>query len=101
MYGEDYGAASPAVLGRAAEALGNSHLVSDCQLCRVAWQAGWPGPWVASVAIAAVASMRAVARPASSRSSTAMAQAALGGCLPLAGCRVAVTLMCTAFAGSG
>ena len=56
---------------------------------------------MASVAIAAVASRRAVARPASSRSSTAMAQAALGGCLPLAGCRVAVTLMCTAFAGSG
>ena len=29
-----------------------------------------------------------------------MAQAALGGCLPLAGCRVAVTLMCTALAGN-
>ena len=28
VYGEDYGAASPAVLGRAAEALGDSHLVS-------------------------------------------------------------------------
>ena len=28
VYSEDYGAASPAVLGRAAEALGDSHLVS-------------------------------------------------------------------------
>ena len=28
VYGEDYGAASPAVLGCAAEALGDSHLVS-------------------------------------------------------------------------
>ena len=30
-----------------------------------------------------------------------MAQAALGGLLPLAGHRAAVTLMCTAFSGSG
>ena len=30
-----------------------------------------------------------------------MAQAALGGSLPLAGHRAAVTLMCTAFRGSG
>ena len=28
VHGEDYGAASPAVLGRAAEAVGDSHLVS-------------------------------------------------------------------------
>ena len=30
VYGEDYGAAPPAVLGCAAEALGDSHLVSFC-----------------------------------------------------------------------
>ena len=40
VYGEDYGAASPAVLGRAAEALGDSHLV--CYLPGVAGcLAGW------------------------------------------------------------
>ena len=85
---------------RCDEAFGDTWWAT-CQVWRVAWHAGLLGPWVAVVAIAAAASMRAVACSASSRSSTAMAQAALGGCLPLAGCRVAVTLMCTAFAGSG
>ena len=37
---------------------------ATCQVWRVAWHAGWLGPWVASVAMAAAASMRAVARPA-------------------------------------
>ena len=74
---------------------------ATCQVWRVACHAGLLGPWVAVVAIAPAASMRSVACPPSPRSTTAMAQAALGGCLPLAGCRVAVTLMCTAFSGSG
>ena len=102
VYGEDYGAAPSAVLGRAEEAFGDGHLVGDlpgvagCLASRVAL-----GPWVAVVAIAPAALIRSVGSLSSSRSSTAMAQAALGGCLPLAGCRVAATLMCTAFAGSG
>ena len=74
---------------------------ATCQVWRVAWQAGLLGPWVAVVAIAPAALIRSVGSLSSSRSSTAMAQAALGGRLPLAGCRVAATLMCTAFAGSG
>ena len=50
VHGEDYGAASPAVLGRAAEAVRDSHLVSylpgvaGCLTRRVA-----SGPWVRSV----------------------------------------------------
>ena len=46
VHGEDYGAASPAVLGRAAEAVGDSHLVSylpgvaGCLTRRVAWAVG-------------------------------------------------------------
>ena len=49
VYGEDYGAASPAVLGRAEEALGDSHLVSylpgvaGCLARRVAWAVGGRG----------------------------------------------------------
>ena len=87
------------VLGCAEEAFGDGHLVgylpgmAGCLARRVAW--------VAVVAIAPAASMRSVACPPSPMSSTAMAQVALGGCLPLPGCRVAVTLMRTAFSGSG
>ena len=61
VYGEDYGAASPAVLGRAEEAFGDSHLVSylpgvaGCLARRVAWA------MVAVVAIAPATSMRSVA----------------------------------------
>ena len=103
VYGEDYGAAPSAVLGRAEEAFGDGHLVGDLPGVAgyVAWQAGLPGPWVAVVAIAPAALMRSVGSVSSSRSSTAMAQAALGGRLLVAGCSVAATLMCTAFAGSG
>jgi len=49
VYGEDYGAASPAVLGRAEEAFGDSHLVSylpgvaGCLARRVAWAMGGRG----------------------------------------------------------
>ena len=72
-----------------------------CQVWQAAWQPGWLGPCVAPAAIAPAADIRSVACPLSSRSSTAMAQAALGGLLPLAGHRAAVTLMCTALSGSG
>ena len=72
-----------------------------CQVWRVAWRGGLLGPWDATVAIAPAAVIRGVACPPPSRSSTDMAQAALGGCLPTAGRRVAVTLMCTALLGSG
>ena len=50
VYGEDYGAASPAVLGRAEEAFGDSHLVSylpgvaGCLARRVVW-AMWVVAW--------------------------------------------------------
>ena len=40
VYGEDYGAASPAVLGCAAEALGDSHLVSYLP-CVASCLTGW------------------------------------------------------------
>ena len=72
-----------------------------CQVWQAAWQPGWLGPCVAPAAIAPTADIRSVACLLSSRSSTAMAQAALGGLLPLAGHRAAVTLMCTALSGSG
>ena len=62
-----------------------------CQVWQVAWQAGLLGPWEAMVAIAPAAVIRGVACPPPSRSSTAMAQAALGGCLPLAGHRNVIT----------
>ena len=60
-----------------------------CQVWRAAWESGWPGPCVAAAAIAPTADIRSVACPLSSRSSTVMAQAALGGFLPLVGHRAA------------
>ena len=102
VHGEDNWAAPPAVLGGADEAFGYCGLLG--RLPGVAGRLAGPGflgPWEAVVAIAPAAVIRGVACPPLSRSSTAMAQAALGGCLPLAGHRVAVTLMCTALLGGG
>ena len=101
VYGEDYGRPLPRCWAALRRPLATATWWATCQVWRVAWQTGLPGPWVAVVAIAPAALMRAVGSVSSSRSSTAMAQAALGGRLLVAGCSVAATLMCTAFAGSG
>ena len=101
VYGEDYRAALLWCWAALRRPLATATWWDTCQVWRVAWPAGSLGPWVAVVAIAPAAFMRSVACPPSPMSSTAMAQVALGGCLPLPGCRVAVTLMRTAFSGSG